>query len=118
MNIFKNRKIIIITIIVIGVIIVAGYGIFSFFNERNQGEVNHIDHFTKSSTVSEVMNNASFKGFGNLIFPVDRSFRRSPNYHSPVSNKLSMVVHDLLYKLLIFIIRRKTKNHQKISGFA
>lgn len=77
MNIFKNRKIIIITIIVIGGIIVAGYGIFRFFNERNQGEVNHIDHFTKSSTVSEVMNNASFKGFGNLIFPVDRSF--SPN---------------------------------------
>ena len=103
MNIFKNRKIIIITIIVIGVIIVAGYGIFRFFNERNQGEVNHIDHFTKSSTVSEVMNNASFKGFGNLIFSVDRT--SSPNYLVTMELQIaSFWVFYFRYNQLIFIL--------------
>ena len=95
MNFFKNKKII-ITIIVIGVIIVAGYGFFRFFNERNQGEVNHIDHFTKSSTVSEVMNNASFKGFGNLIFSVDRT--SSPNYLVTMELQIASFI---VYKRLI-----------------
>ena len=61
------------------VILVIAIGLFGYFymnrdNDYTSGEVNSILSFTKSSTVSEVMNNNSFEGFGNLIFPVDRDF--------------------------------------------
>lgn len=54
-------------------ILIGGYGLFRYFiKNTTSNEVNHIKTFTKSSTISDVMNNASFVGFGNLIFPVDR----------------------------------------------
>ena len=54
-------------------ILIGGYGLFRYFNKNTTSNgVNHIKTFTKSSTISDVMNNASFVGFGNLIFPVDR----------------------------------------------
>ena len=61
------------------VILVIVIGLFEYFymngdSNSTSGEVNNISSFTKSSTVSEVMNNKSFEGFGNLIFPVDRDF--------------------------------------------
>ena len=61
------------------VILVIAIGLFGYFymnrdSDSTSGEVNNILSFTKSSTVSEVMNNKSFEGFGNLIFPVDRDF--------------------------------------------
>lgn len=61
------------------VILVIAIGLFGYFymnrdSDFTSGEVNNILSFTKSSTVSEVMNNKSFEGFGNLIFPVDRDF--------------------------------------------
>lgn len=61
------------------VILVIVIGLFGYFymngdSDSTSGEVNSILSFTKSSTVSEVMNNKSFEGFGNLIFPVDRDF--------------------------------------------
>lgn len=46
------------------------FGGFVFFN-RNE-EVNNIDTFTSDTKVYDVINNASFEGFGNLLFPVDR----------------------------------------------
>lgn len=73
MKSLQNKKIIIGLIILIGVILIGGYGLFRFFNKNTTSNgVNHIKTFTKSSTISDVMNNASFVGFGNLIFPVDR----------------------------------------------
>lgn len=73
MKSLQNKKIIIGLIILIGVILIGGYGLFRYFNKNTtSNEVNHIKTFTKSSTISDVMNNASFVGFGNLIFPVDR----------------------------------------------
>lgn len=61
------------------VILVIAIGLFGYFymnrdSDSTGFEVNNILSFTKSSTVSEVMNNKSFEGFGNLIFPVDRDF--------------------------------------------
>ena len=61
------------------VILVIAIGLFGYFymngdSHSTSGEVNNILSFTKSSTVSEVMNNKSFEGFGNLIFSVDRDF--------------------------------------------
>ena len=61
------------------VILVIAIGLFGYFymngdSDSTSGEVNNILSFTKSSTVSEVMNNKSFEEFGNLIFPVDRDF--------------------------------------------
>ena len=61
------------------VILVIAIGLFGYFymngdSDSTSGEVNNISSFTKSSTVSEVMNNKSFEGFGNFIFPVDRDF--------------------------------------------
>lgn len=61
------------------VILVIAIGLFGYFymnrdSDFTSGEVNNILSFTKSSTVSEVMNNKSFEEFGNLIFPVDRDF--------------------------------------------
>lgn len=73
-----NKKILIIILIVIGVIAISLFGYF-YINKSNEvkSEVNNLSHFTKSSTVSDVMNNKSFEGFGNLIFPVDRNFDSS-----------------------------------------
>lgn len=45
-------------------------------NVKNQ-EVNHIQTFTKNTKVFDVISNESFIGFGNLIFPVDRSIREN-----------------------------------------
>lgn len=47
------------------------FGGFVFFN-RNE-EVNNIKVFTSDTKVYDVINNASFEGFGNLLFPVDRT---------------------------------------------
>ena len=44
---------------------------FCFFN-RNE-EVNNIKVFTSDTKVYDVINNAFFEGFGNLLFPVDRT---------------------------------------------
>ena len=67
----KNILWIVILVIVIGLF---GYFYMNGDSDSTSGEVNNILSFTKSSTVSEVMNNKSFEGFGNLIFPVDRDF--------------------------------------------
>ena len=77
-NKYMNKKILIIILIVIGVIAISLFGYF-YINKSNEvkSEVNNLSHFTKSSTVSDVMNNKSFEGFGNLIFPVDRNFDSS-----------------------------------------
>lgn len=71
-----NKKVLIIIFILIGVIAIGLFGYFYMNRDSDEtsSEVNNISHFTKSSTVSEVMNNESFEGFGNLIFPVDRDF--------------------------------------------
>lgn len=67
----KNILWIVILVIVIGLF---GYFYMNGDSDSTSGEVNNISSFTKSSTVSEVMNNKSFEGFGNFIFPVDRDF--------------------------------------------
>lgn len=50
--------------------------VFAFFfsnsSFQSSEEVNQLSYFTKDTTVSEVIHNASFEGFENLIFPVDR----------------------------------------------
>ena len=55
------------------VILVIAIGLFVYFymnrdSDFTSGDVNNILSFTKSSTVSEIMKNKSFEGFGNLIF--------------------------------------------------
>ena len=70
MMLLKKKVIILITI---GVIIIM---IFSFYNmlSSSQSEVNNISYFTKDSTIGDVINNEAFEGFGDLIFPLDRSY--------------------------------------------
>ena len=36
--------------------------------------MNQLDHFTKDSTIGDVIYNESFKDFGRLLFPVDRDY--------------------------------------------
>lgn len=43
-------------------------------NSSNNRETNNISYFTKDSTIGDVINNEAFEGFGNLIFPLDRSY--------------------------------------------
>lgn len=61
------KKIIIIIALVIGVIIIIGLNFY-----KDDKEINNIDQFSASTKVDDVINNASFQGFGNLLFPVDR----------------------------------------------
>lgn len=73
MKSLQNKKIILGLTILMVVIFIGGYGFFRYFNQNtSSNEVNHIKTFTKSSTISDAINNVSFEGFGNLIFPVDR----------------------------------------------
>lgn len=68
-----------ISLMIIGVIVI---GLFGYFylnqdennNVTNSNKTNNLSSFNKNTTVSEVINNESFKGYGNLIFPVDRTF--------------------------------------------
>lgn len=68
-----------ISLMIIGVIVI---GLFRYFylnqdennNVTNSNKTNNLSSFNKNTTVSEVINNESFKGYGNLIFPVDRTF--------------------------------------------
>ena len=43
----------------------------NIINSKNKNTVNY---FTKKSTIADVINNEAFRGFGNLIFPVDRNY--------------------------------------------
>lgn len=45
--------------------------------KESHKEVNTISYFTINTRVSEVIENVSFEGFGELIFPVDRKFDKS-----------------------------------------
>lgn len=44
--------------------------------EKNNDDTNTISYFTRDSKVYDVIENVSFKGFGKLIFPVDRPIDR------------------------------------------
>ena len=49
-------------------------------NNKQEGKnmnTNNITYFTRDSKVSDVMENNSFLGFGDLIFPVDRQFDKN-----------------------------------------
>ncbi len=65
-----------INIVIIGVMIV---GLFGYFNrsEENNHETNQLSHFTKNTKVYDVIYHESFTGFGNLIFPVDRTIDKN-----------------------------------------
>lgn len=65
-----------ISIVIIGVMIV---GLFGYFNrsEENNHETNQLSHFTKNTKVYDVIYHESFTGFGNLIFPVDRTINKN-----------------------------------------
>ena len=65
-----------ISIVIIGVMIV---GLFGYFNrsEENNHETNQLSHFTKNTKVYDVIYHESFTGFGNLIFPVDRTIDKN-----------------------------------------
>lgn len=60
-------------IVVILVITIMGYSLFRVFNNKGS-EANNITHFTKKSTIGDVIHNTSFKDYGHLIFPVDRTY--------------------------------------------
>ena len=45
--------------------------------EEKNMNTNNITYFTRDSKVSDVMENNSFLGFGDLIFPVDRQFDKN-----------------------------------------
>ena len=57
-----------IFIIIISLILITGCG-----SKETKKEGNNLEYFTKDTKVNEVINNNSFEGFGNLIFPVDRN---------------------------------------------
>ena len=42
-------------------------------NDKNNEVSNDIAYFTKDTKVYDVINNSSFKNFGRLIFPVNRT---------------------------------------------
>ena len=45
--------------------------------EEKNMNTNNITYFTRNSKVSDVIENNSFLGFGDLIFPVDRQFDKN-----------------------------------------
>ena len=55
-------------------IIIGGFWFINRDNDSNNRETNNISYFTKDSTIGDVINNEAFRGFGNLIFPVDRTY--------------------------------------------
>jgi len=69
------KRIFIILAILSGVILMSGCENNS--QEKSHRETNAISYFTRDSKVSEVIENVSFEGFGELIFPVDRQFDKS-----------------------------------------
>lgn len=54
-----------------------GYGLFKVFKSSEISENNNITHFTKKSTIGDVINNSSFEDYGRLLFPVDRSYNEN-----------------------------------------
>lgn len=57
-----------ILLIIVTLLIITGCG-----NKEIKNEDNNLEYFTKDTKVTDVINNNSFNGFGNLIFPVDRN---------------------------------------------
>lgn len=57
-----------ILLIIVTLLIITGCG-----NKEIKKEDNNLEYFTKYTKVTDVINNSSFNGFGNLIFPVDRN---------------------------------------------
>lgn len=57
-----------ILLIIVTLLIITGCS-----NKEIKKEGNNLKYFTKDTKVIDVINNNSFKGFGNLIFPVDRN---------------------------------------------
>ncbi len=66
-------KKVIILLITLGVILMYGCS----KGENDSLKTNSIKCFTKESEISDVINNESFTGFGNLIFPVDLDFDKN-----------------------------------------
>lgn len=64
------KKIFIVLTLLLGVILMNG-GINNTQKEKNKN-TNTIRYFTRDSKVYDVIENISFSGFGNLIFPMDR----------------------------------------------
>lgn len=54
-----------------------GYGFSRLLSSNKDGEINNMTHFTKKSTIGDVIHNSSFKDYGRLIFPVDRSYNEN-----------------------------------------
>lgn len=67
----KQKKLIILLVVfvlLLGVILV----IYQYRNQNKESvPVNQLEHFTKNSTIGDVIYNDSFKDFGRLLFPVD-----------------------------------------------
>lgn len=57
-----------ILLVIVTLLIITGCG-----NKEIKKEGNNLEYFTKDTKVIDVINNNSFNGFGNLIFPVDRN---------------------------------------------
>ena len=63
----KLSVILVIAFVLVAIIIL----VFSFYHKEEEDTINYLSYFTEDSTVSEVIHNASFEGFGELIFPID-----------------------------------------------
>lgn len=61
--------------ILLGVILMSGC--MNDKQESKNRETNHIDSFSRSSKIMDVIENDSFSGFGHLLFPVDRSIDKN-----------------------------------------
>lgn len=70
----KKKTIVFIIILILAVIIIGAFWFINRDDSSNNREINNISYFTKDSTIGDVINNEAFAGFGNLIFPVDRSY--------------------------------------------
>lgn len=70
----KRKTIIFIIILILAVIIIGGFWFINRDNSSYNRETNNISYFTKDSTIGDVINNEAFAGFGDLIFPLDRSY--------------------------------------------
>jgi acetyl esterase/lipase len=63
------------SIILVGMLLMMVVGC-EHSNTNSEGR-NHMNTFTKNTKVYDVINNTSFKGYGKLIFPVDRKIDKN-----------------------------------------
>ena len=78
-------------------------------NNEIKKEGNNLSYFTKDTKVYDVIDNNSFKGFGNLIFPINRNIPSDMTlenvgdiyiwYHYIDSNKTVEIVNYMKEKV-------------------